>query len=408
MLFDVVLALQLVHESEGARADDQCLGHVTPADVVVGFNGVASVLRVRHDYRRSKLPAQPRRGYFAPELLLRKYPASRKTDSFSLGVMLWEALTDQRLFPQDNAQTLFERIRSHELPEPGALPAEAWALLMIAEKAFTYHPKNRYANAGELLGDMDQSAGRLVGTHAQVGEWVRAAWQVETEYVHVAASTGRGALTEPSPDCSGEIHAQPVHLPPPPALPTLTEIARGSCPEPPLSTQEVPTVRIARKVYVGATGLSDEDRDLPTRPVPPAEEEFLLLQAEAIHRVSELPTAIQPAQARALLQRKSAPRSELSTIHEHRVTPAPPHADEHQADAGTGASWDTPQQSRTPSSNAPRDSELDAGRPALHDLPPAPSPHSETGVPPARSNWGVTLVGIATTLGLGWALFSLL
>lgn len=231
VLFDVVLALEALHEDERLASDEACHGHVSPEDIVVGANGIASITNVVRDYRRNKLPKQPRRGYLAPELLLRKYPASRKTDVFSLGVLLWEALTERRLFPENKAQELFRQIRSHELPEPGDLPGEAWALVMVAEKAFTYHPKNRYSSAKELLADMQQSAGGLLASHADVSHWVQSNWRIQGEYVAPPTLSASASPLHSGPAPSGaaasgaartsSISSASFRVPGPPKIPSL-------------------------------------------------------------------------------------------------------------------------------------------------------------------------------------------
>lgn len=347
VLFDAVLSLALLHESDAQEVASHCMGHVTPADIRVGATGVANLSPFTHDYRRDKLPPQPRRGYFAPELLLRKYPASRRTDTFSLGVMLWEVLTSQRLFPEGSAKTLFEKIRSHELPGPGALPPEAWALLMIAEKACSYHPKNRYENAPALLRDMDQCAGRLVGTHEQLREWVRENRTIEAKGLRPGTELSRSApTTELSSDCSGEVHAHPIRFPRPPALPT----------------------------FRGAGAMAPAEVDL----------------AADIQRESLIPTVIPPAYTQDRLLSQSA-ESDEQAVPTPRLVPAPT----------------VPLVALEAKPGAVHDSGLDMERPALHDLF-----HDPNAVfPPAAARQGapkLALFAVLTTLGLGWAVFSIL
>lgn len=226
ILFDAVLALAELHENAAERAPRYHHGHVTPADIVVALNGLSHVLNVPKDFRRQKLPSQPRRGYLAPELLLRKYPGSHGADVFALGVCLWEALVGRRLFPERRAQLLFDRIRAYELPATTAMPSEAWALLMVAEKAFSYHPKNRYPSAVQLLADMHHAAGNLLATHADVAKYLQALTGLSPNFRcgNSDAAETLGPVTALSSRCAAEIHPSPVCLPKPPGVPSIPEM----------------------------------------------------------------------------------------------------------------------------------------------------------------------------------------
>ncbi len=397
VMFDVVLALDAVHANTELPPHQRFQGHVCPADVLVGLNGVSSVATVPRDYRRSKLPAQPRRGYLAPELLLRKYTGSAKTDVFSAGVMLWESLTEQRLFSENKAQKLFEQIRSHELPEPGQLPSEAWALLMIAEKAFTYHPKDRYTDAKELMADMFQASAALLATHEQVSAWVLEHWKLEVEYAGLdslpdseESVDGPGQpVTALSSLCAGEVHATPLKLPGPPGLPSAEVLAEllptsgpdsGQSDHPPYSEpsararlgqelldQEL-TQSATRKAYRPNRDRADSSVPTPRLHNIPSPSRATLPGAEverppvagerpsdAAHnfqdRPSKIPTLVPPALTQAELRERSSARATEPESRERAenaaTTKPPPRAPRAEAEAPLGS---TP---RAPSIDAP-------------------------------------------------------
>src|SRR5204862_8143645 len=77
-------AAEAVHK---AQKRGQPLGTLSPAAIVVRASGAVTL----------ELPGAALVGYSAPERL-RGSPGDRRSDVFSLGVLLWEALAHERLF----------------------------------------------------------------------------------------------------------------------------------------------------------------------------------------------------------------------------------------------------------------------------------------------------------------------
>ena len=93
--------------------------------------------------------------YMAPEILLRK-PTDGRADIFSLGIVFYESLTGRHPFRADSFSVTSDRIRG-EKPTPAhtfnpdvSAPLESILQRMLAKK-----PSDRYANARELLADLD-------------------------------------------------------------------------------------------------------------------------------------------------------------------------------------------------------------------------------------------------------------
>jgi hypothetical protein len=95
-------------------------------------------------------------GYLAPELL-DGAAADRRSDVWSLGVVLWEALTLRRLFVGRTEEEAIARIRAGEVPPPSAhaslVPRD---LDEICFRALARDPERRYPNANEMQLDLAQ------------------------------------------------------------------------------------------------------------------------------------------------------------------------------------------------------------------------------------------------------------
>jgi hypothetical protein len=145
VIADVAGALIQIHENSGTAKAHRRHGRLTPRHVLVTVDGSACLFHVKEPFSRL-LPPQPDLGYLAPELLMQSAPASQESDVFSLGVLLWEALDNGRLFPHRRAAAI-SRLNARSLPTPRA--TEEWALPLgdVALRALAYEPADRYASA---------------------------------------------------------------------------------------------------------------------------------------------------------------------------------------------------------------------------------------------------------------------
>jgi hypothetical protein len=145
VIADVTGALIQIHENSGIPRQHRRHGRLTPRHVLVTVDGSACLFHVKEPFSRL-LPPQPDLGYLAPELLTQSASANQQCDIFSLGVLLWEALDNGRLFPHRRAAAI-SRLSSRSLPSPRA--SEEWALPLcdVALRALAHDPAERYADA---------------------------------------------------------------------------------------------------------------------------------------------------------------------------------------------------------------------------------------------------------------------
>lgn len=143
---DVAGALIQIHDNPGLPRQHRRHGRVTPRHVLVGVDGSASLFHAKEPFSKL-LPQQPDLGYLAPELLTQSGTANPLTDVFSLGVLLWEALDNGRLFPHRRAASISRLIARRSLPQPRI--EEEWALPLaeVALAALSPEPEQRPASA---------------------------------------------------------------------------------------------------------------------------------------------------------------------------------------------------------------------------------------------------------------------
>lgn len=122
--------------------------------------------------------ASVRRGtmaYMSPEQCLRR-PIDRRSDVFSLGIILWELTVWRRLYRAPSRQEVFAKIVEHDAPRPTSLvPSYPRELEAIVMQALARNPNERFANARALLVALEEFAyGQgLVTSTTRLGKLVK-------------------------------------------------------------------------------------------------------------------------------------------------------------------------------------------------------------------------------------------
>jgi serine/threonine protein kinase len=97
--------------------------------------------------------------YMSPEQI-KGEKLDARTDIFSLGIVLYQALTLRKPFPADTLTTLVYQILHEEPPDPGLVADDLpEGLRDIVRKCLAKDRANRYADAGELAGDLRETLG---------------------------------------------------------------------------------------------------------------------------------------------------------------------------------------------------------------------------------------------------------
>lgn len=97
--------------------------------------------------------------YMSPEQI-KGEKLDARTDIFSLGIVLYQALTLRKPFPADTLTTLVYQILHEEPMDPGLVTNEVpEGMKEIIKKCLAKDRANRYSDAGELAGDLREILG---------------------------------------------------------------------------------------------------------------------------------------------------------------------------------------------------------------------------------------------------------
>jgi serine/threonine-protein kinase len=118
--------------------------------------------------------------YMAPEQVLAG-DVDRRTDLYAAGVVLWEALSCQRLFQADSDGAVIAKILQADVSPPSRfVPGVPAALDAIVMRALQRKASDRFATAREMARALEAAVPLVAPT--DVGEWVE-----KTVGVHLAA-----------------------------------------------------------------------------------------------------------------------------------------------------------------------------------------------------------------------------
>ena len=159
----VASALHFAHEWR--QVDGSLLGvvhrDVSPSNILVGYDGAikladfgvakasSSSVRTRTGTLKGKV------GYMSPEQA-RGAPIDRRSDIFSLGVVLWELLALRRLFKADNDLATIQSIITAPPPALATIRTDCpTAVEAIIRRALEKDPATRYQTADELQSSIE-------------------------------------------------------------------------------------------------------------------------------------------------------------------------------------------------------------------------------------------------------------
>ena len=174
----MLLGLHAAHEATSESGEPLSIVHrdISPHNVLVGGDGITRVV----DFGIAKAESRARTtgdgslkgklGYMAPEQL-RSSPVDRRTDLFTCGTVLWEALTGERLYAADNLPALFHKLENTVIRGPSELIVDLPpALDNVVRRALALDPAERVATAREMALELERAV--APASTLETSEWV--------------------------------------------------------------------------------------------------------------------------------------------------------------------------------------------------------------------------------------------
>ena len=176
----ITSALHGLHAAHEAKDDaGRSLGivhrDVSPQNILVGMDGVSRVLDfgvAKAEDRVQITKDNKLKGkllYMSPEQL-ESGEVDRRTDIYAMAVVLFEALTQQRMFPGDREGAQLLRISQGDIRVPSAVVPELAMFDAIVRKAAAKNPDERFATAREFARALEAII--QPASTSDVGEWV--------------------------------------------------------------------------------------------------------------------------------------------------------------------------------------------------------------------------------------------
>jgi serine/threonine protein kinase len=193
-------ALHYAHEQRGGDGASLGIVHrdVSPSNILISYDGVVKLL----DFGIAKAAtssAKTRTGsikgkiaYLSPEQAS-GFVIDRRSDIFSLGIVMWEMATGARLFKEENDLRTIQKIVNTPPSPPSQLrpdcPPELERIIM---RALSKKPEDRYQTAEEMQLALEELAREHKLSQSSVGlrAQIHALFDMELTAWHSAQATG--------------------------------------------------------------------------------------------------------------------------------------------------------------------------------------------------------------------------
>jgi serine/threonine protein kinase len=292
--------LEYAHQM--TSADGQALGivhrDVTPHNILIGFNGTPKLAdfgiakAVNRGWETTVGVVKGKFCYMSPEQALGKITDPR-SDVFSLGIVLWEALTGRELFTGNSPLQIFTAIRESPIAPPSRVsPGLSSVVDEVVLKALRRGLTMRFQSAGEMaraIRDLLASV-NLVITPKKISQELGA---IYGELIAKRALALRQAMTDQLNisnlcEAMGAQRVQDSHLPAPPTAEDQDPFgfldADLTAMVPTITTSKTmparPEVELSGVYNVDDLDWDDMEATVVQRPAPAALQELQLLEPE--------------------------------------------------------------------------------------------------------------------------------
>jgi len=159
----IAAALDYAHRRRDPEGRELNIVHrdVSPPNILISYEGDIKLCDFGIAKAASKA-SQTQSGalkgkvqYMSPEQAWGR-PLDRRSDIFSLGCVLYEMLTEQKLFGGDTDLSVLEKVRAAQVAPPSTINPEVGKNLdAVVLKALAREPEDRYGNASDMLRDLE-------------------------------------------------------------------------------------------------------------------------------------------------------------------------------------------------------------------------------------------------------------
>lgn len=164
VMADVLEGLHAAHEAKDWDGTPLSVVHrdVSPHNVFVTYEGLVKVV----DFGVAKASTSSQRtqtgvikgkiSYMAPEQALGK-KCDRRADVFAVGIMLWEAIAERRIWKDIPDPGIMHYLISDQVPKLADHAPDAHPMLIeICNRALAVNPEERFASAAEMRAALDR------------------------------------------------------------------------------------------------------------------------------------------------------------------------------------------------------------------------------------------------------------
>ena len=212
---DVALGLHAAHDLLGEDGRPLGVVHrdVSPQNILIGIDGRVRITDFGIAKLNGRLAEQTETGtvkgkvaYLSPEQA-RRIPPDRRSDVFSLAIVLWELLAGKRLFKDDDPIATLENVTSMNVP-PLASMGHPVAVSDVVARALSRNPDERYATALEFQRELARAAkeSNRTATQEDVASW---ASSLVLETVEEQRASLRPSPDKPAQTTSDETVGKP-------------------------------------------------------------------------------------------------------------------------------------------------------------------------------------------------------
>ncbi len=184
LIVDVLHGLHAVHTVLDHGGRPMSLVHQAPRarHVLIGLDGIARLTDFTQATARGLTHVRERAArlkvdHMAPEQALHPERVDHRADLFLVGVMLWEALTGERLFAAESEASTLRHVMQRSIARPSQVGLRSPPCFdAICLRALERDPDRRYRSSLEMARDL-RDAALNQGSYAtpqEIGAWVEA------------------------------------------------------------------------------------------------------------------------------------------------------------------------------------------------------------------------------------------